>query len=285
MNAPAPVLAPPAATAARPVIAPSAARLVHWLLGGEHHHHPADRLLGLELLKTAPWFEESVTIGHRYAHQTVRMFRDCGVQQFVDLGSGLPTPNPRLPHTSASAGPDATVLHVDADPYVIRHGPGLLPRGTRHRFLHEDPQNMHRILRDLPLHGFDPAQPIAFLLHNVLDRIPSPADARAVLTPILSTAPPGSVISLTHATADLCRDGSARAAANCLTEAGLPLHLRTAEETRDLIEPQTHSRPWHIRAPGITPVGNYHPTRSPIPDSPGPSGGYAAILLHPDDPR
>ncbi|MFF3394797.1 SAM-dependent methyltransferase [Streptomyces sp. NPDC002669] len=282
MNAPA--TAVPTATAAHPVIAPSAARLVHWLLGGERHHHPADRLLGLELLKVAPWFEESVTIGRRYTHKTVGMFRDCGVQQFVNLSSGLPTPNPRLPHTSASAGPDATVLHVDTDPYVIRHGPGLLPSGTRHRFLHEDPQSMHRILRDLPIYGFNP-QPIAFLLHNVLDRIPSAADAHAVLAPILSTAPPGSVISLTHATADLCRDGSAQAAARCLTAAGLPIKLRTAEEIRDLVEPRAHHRPWHIRAPGIAPVGNYHPSRSPMPEPPGPSGGYAAILLHPDDPR
>ncbi|MFF2013829.1 SAM-dependent methyltransferase [Streptomyces sp. NPDC058195] len=282
MNAPA--LTAPTGLGVPAGITPSSARLTHWLLGGEHHHHPADRLLGTGILKAAPWFETAVETARRYAHTTVRMLTGRGIKQFVDLGSGLPTPNPRLPPTSVSAGPAATVLHIDADPYVIRHGPGLLPDGTRHRFLHADLRNMHQILRELPLHGLDPAQPTAFLMHNVLEQIPSGADARAIVTPVLSLAPPGSVLSLTHATADLCPDGSAETAARCFTTAGLPMQLRTATEIRGLLEPPAH-RAWHIRAPGITAAAAYHATHTRTPAPAHTSGTYAAILVHPDAPR
>ncbi|MEV7959083.1 SAM-dependent methyltransferase [Streptomyces sp. NPDC088141] len=273
----------PAATTGGPIpsTTPSTARITDWLLGGERHHHPADRRLGMRVLNAAPWAEKALEINRQYAHQTVAMLRDSGIRQFVDLGSGLPTLNPRCPHTALSAGPDATVIHVDCDPYVIEHGPQLLgSRPTQHRFLHADLRNMLQILRELPLHGLDLSRPAGFLLHDVLPWIPDNADARASVGAVLDGAPPGSVLSLTHSTADLCPDGTATAAAQCFAAAGLPVRLRTAEEIRDLTEAPT--RPWHVRAPGIVPVGLYHPPqyRAPVPHHH--SGSYAVILLHPE---
>ncbi|MGW2182896.1 SAM-dependent methyltransferase [Streptomyces sp. NPDC001732] len=149
MNAPAPAIdvdSPAEGTA------PSTARITHWLLGGERHHQPADRRLGIRVLNAAPWTEAALEINRHYAHQTVEMLRGCGITQFVDLGSGLPTPNPRFPHTALSAGQDATVIHVDRDPYVIAHGPQLLgSRTALHRYMHADLRNMLHILRELPL--------------------------------------------------------------------------------------------------------------------------------------
>ncbi|MET9662179.1 hypothetical protein [Streptomyces sp. NPDC006510] len=34
--------------------APSTARITHWLLGGKHHHQPADRPLGMRVCNAAP---------------------------------------------------------------------------------------------------------------------------------------------------------------------------------------------------------------------------------------
>ncbi|MFE1405400.1 SAM-dependent methyltransferase [Streptomyces sp. NPDC058770] len=257
----------------------SSARLTQWLLGSRHHHHPADRILGQRLLRAAPWVGQAVELNHLYAHQTVSMLRECGIRQFVDLGSGLPSDNPRFPSTAVSAGPDSTVIHVDADPYVIEHGPQLLETPARHRFVHADlRRDMLRVLRDLPLHGLDPGRPTALLFHNVLPWINDDADAHAIVGAALDQAPPGSVLSLTHLTADLRRTGSA-AAALCLDTAGLPVSLRTAEQIRDLIEDQPH--PWRVRAPGIVPVGLYHPRQCSAPVPIGDSGAYAVIAIHP----
>ncbi|MFD4945534.1 SAM-dependent methyltransferase [Streptomyces sp. NPDC058409] len=286
MNAPAPAVD---ANSTAQGATPSTARITDWLLGGERHHQPADRRLGIRVLNAAPWTNEALELNRQYAHQTVAMLRACGIRQFVDLGSGLPTLNPRFPHTALSAGPDTTVIHVDCDPYVIEHGPQLLSSLPQplsswpglHRFMHADLRNMLQILRELPLHGLDPSQPAGFLLHDVLPWIPDNADARASVGAILDGAPPGSVLSLTHSTADLCRDGSAAAAARCFSAAGLPVRLRTAEEISELTE--ASARPWHVRAPGIVPVGLYHPTRyrAPVPHHHS-GGGYAVILLHPE---
>ncbi|WP_424862904.1 SAM-dependent methyltransferase [Streptomyces sp. MMS24-I29] len=279
MNAPAPTVEADGTVGSTP----SVARITDWLLGGRHHQYPADRRLGLRLLRAAPWFGQAVELNHLYAHQTVSMLRECGIRQFVDLGSGLPSDNPHFPSTAVSAGPDATVIHVDADPYVIEHGPQLLKTPAQHRFVHADlRRDMLRVLRDLPLHGLDPGQPTALLLHNVLPWITDDADAHAIVGAALDQAPPGSVLSLTHLTADLRRTGSA-AAALCLDTAGLPMRLRTAEEICDLIE--DHPQPWHVRFPGIVPVGLYHPRQCRAPVAIGDSGAYAAIAIHPEPAR
>ncbi|MCX4399430.1 hypothetical protein OG887_39940 [Streptomyces sp. NBC_00053] len=57
MNAPAPAIdvdSPAEGTA------PSTARITHWLLGGERHHQPADRRLGIRVLNAAPWTEAAL---------------------------------------------------------------------------------------------------------------------------------------------------------------------------------------------------------------------------------
>lgn len=280
MSAPAPVPAVDMNSTAQGST-PSTARVTHWLLGGEHHHYPADRRLGIRVLNTAPGTEKALEINRRYVDQTVTMLRDCGIRQFLDFGSGLPTLNPRFPCTALSAGPDTTVIHVDCDPYVIEHGPQLLSgRPGLHRFVHADLRNMLQILRELPLHGLDPSRPAGFLFHDVLPWIPNDGDARASVGAVLDGAPPGSVLSLTHSTADLCPDGTATAAAECFAAAGLPVRLRTAEEIRKLT--QASARPWQIRSPGIVPVGQYHSSRSRTALPPHHGGSYAAILLHPE---
>ncbi|MER5618809.1 SAM-dependent methyltransferase [Streptomyces sp. NPDC002215] len=253
----------------------STARTTHRLLGGDHHH-PADRRLGESLLDAAPWFTDALKVTRRYAHETIGMLRGCGIRLFVDLGCGLPAPHRWFPHTAESAGPEAEVIHVDSDCCVVQDGPRLLAtQSAQHRFVHADLRDIDRILSGMP------KQPTAFLLHDVLHELDT-ADAHATMRSILSLAPPGSVVSVTHPTADLCRDES-EAATRCFTRAGLHAHLRTAEEIRDLLLPPDSS--WHLRAPGITPVSLYHPTqyRTSVPYHHS-GGGYAAILLHPVAP-
>ncbi|MFF2013830.1 SAM-dependent methyltransferase [Streptomyces sp. NPDC058195] len=257
-------------------IAPSTARIIHWLLDGEGLYHPVDRGLGAGVLEVAPWAGNSLEAARTYAHATIRVLRALGYRQFVDLGSGLPTPSRRFPHTVASAaslGLDFKVLHIDADPYVIKHGPGLLPDVFQsHGFRRADLRDTGQIRHALTASDLDLEQPTAFLLHSVLDQFLSAA-AREIVSSVLALAPPGSVLSLTHATADLCPDGSAEAAARLYTKAGLPNRPRTAAEVRDLLKQPDHSS-WLIRNPGIACAADY-----PSPDQ---AHAYAVILQHAD---
>ncbi|MFJ6017475.1 SAM-dependent methyltransferase [Streptomyces sp. NPDC092952] len=266
----------------------SSARTTHWLDGGTHHF-PADRALGRQIVEAARWFEAALEAGRHHAHRTVEMLHGAGIRQFIDLGSGLPTGRADLPPTAASAEPDAVFIHVDSDPYVVEHGPGLLAGDrARHHFMRADLRDTLRIMREIPFHGLDMNRPVAFLLHNVLHEITDTADAAAIVRAVLHGTPPGSVLSLTHP-ADLVRDGSADAIAAAYAQAGLPVQWRTAEQIRDLALPPGSS--WHLRAPGITPVSLYHPPQQQRhrPGQPGRragdpalGGGYAALLLHPD---
>ncbi len=45
---------------------------------------------------------------------------DCGIPQFIDNGSGLPTQN-NLHHIAQSIVPESRVIYVDNDPVVLLH--------------------------------------------------------------------------------------------------------------------------------------------------------------------
>lgn len=61
---------------------------------------------------------------------------DCGVRQFVDVGSGLPT-RENTHEVAQQARPDARVAYVDNDPVVMAHADAILATDVTHGKLAE----------------------------------------------------------------------------------------------------------------------------------------------------
>jgi hypothetical protein len=55
----------------------------------------------------------------------VRKVAEAGVEQFLDLGAGLPT-SPAVHEAARAVNPDAQVVYVDSDPVVVSHASALL---------------------------------------------------------------------------------------------------------------------------------------------------------------
>ncbi|MFJ2629210.1 SAM-dependent methyltransferase [Streptomyces sp. NPDC087532] len=257
----------------------STAGVTDWALDGSDNSS-ADRALAHEVVEAAPWFKKSVRVNRTYGHLAVNhLAMQRRIAQFLDLGCGLPTRNPRYPHTweSASAADrDARVIHVDADRMVAQRARMMLSGPSAHHpFVHADIRQILAILKSPAVQSLDLQRPVGVLLHNVLPWITSDADAHYILDTLRSWLPPGSAISLTHATADL-HPGQANAAADCFRNAGIPMRLRSAEQLRELLTP------WGLLSPSMKPTGACFPTRrrTPLPDHH--SGAYAAIAVHPD---
>jgi hypothetical protein len=102
---------------------PSIARVYDAFLGGKDHYE-VDRQVLQEILKIAP---EAQQIGRECRAWLIRVVRfmaaSAGVDQFLDVGSGLPTAE-NTHQAVQRIKPEAQVVYVDNDPMVAAHGRG-----------------------------------------------------------------------------------------------------------------------------------------------------------------
>jgi O-methyltransferase involved in polyketide biosynthesis len=102
----------------------SIARLYDYLLGGEHNLEP-DRALGREAIKAAPGIVLLIRENRKFLQRAVRHALAQGIDQFLDLGSGIPTRG-SVHETAHAINPDARVVYIDRDPTAVAHGQALL---------------------------------------------------------------------------------------------------------------------------------------------------------------
>ncbi|HTZ44509.1 MAG TPA: SAM-dependent methyltransferase [Jatrophihabitans sp.] len=103
---------------------PSIARLYDYLLGGTHNLE-ADRELGKQAIKAAPGIVMLIRENRKFLRRAARFAAEQGIDQFLDLGSGIPTRG-SVHETVQRVNPDARVVYVDRDPVAVAHGKQLL---------------------------------------------------------------------------------------------------------------------------------------------------------------
>jgi hypothetical protein len=69
---------------------PYPARVYDYLLGG-HDNFAADREMAELSLRVMPEVRDSARANRRFLVRAIRFLRDEGIQQFLDIGTGLPT--------------------------------------------------------------------------------------------------------------------------------------------------------------------------------------------------
>jgi SAM-dependent methyltransferase len=172
---------------------PSLARAWDYLLGGGASF-AADRALALRLEALYPGIRELLFSSRTYAADTVTRIARVGVDQYLDLGSGLPT----RPSTHAAARailPAARVAYADRDPLVAEHGRALVPAGVR--YVQGDLAEPEAILASGDLTGFiDFSRPVCLILTLVL-HVLDPGTARAVVGVLVRALAPGSYLVVT----------------------------------------------------------------------------------------
>jgi len=105
---------------------PSLARVNDHALGGKNNYQ-VDRDLHAQILAINPDFDAFVQAGRRFLVQTLERMADVGIDQFVALGTGLPT-SPNVHEIVRRVRPDAKVVYVEAEPVAAVHARALLAR-------------------------------------------------------------------------------------------------------------------------------------------------------------
>jgi len=172
---------------------PSLARAWDYLLGGGASF-AADRALALRLEALYPEIRDMLASSRRYAADCVTRIARSGVDQFLDLGSGLPT-RPSTHQTARAILPAARVAYVDRDPAVREHARALLPAGVR--CVQGDLAEPEAILASGDLAGFiDFSRPACLVLTLAL-HVLDPGTARAIVGVLVRALAPGSYLVVT----------------------------------------------------------------------------------------
>ncbi|MGW0936817.1 SAM-dependent methyltransferase [Streptomyces sp. NPDC002666] len=177
---------------------PHPARVYDWFLGGKENY-PADRQFGQTLPEET---RGNAARNRAFMHRSSAWLARDGIDQFLDIGAGIPT-EPNLHQIVQAITPTARVVYADNDPIVLRHAETLLvsaPEGATD-YLHADVRDPAAILeRARELLDFD--RPIALSLNALMHFLPDDQDPYGITRTLVGALPTGSYLALTHGTAD-----------------------------------------------------------------------------------
>jgi trans-aconitate methyltransferase len=179
------------------------ARMYDYILGGKDNY-AADRAAAEAWVETDPDAAFSARENRRFLGRAVRYLAgEAKVQQFLDIGTGIPTAGNTHEVVQAIA-PEARVVYVDYDPIVLAHARTLLdgskPGSTE--YIDADLRDTGTIL-ERAAQFLDFSRPTAITLVAILHAIPAADDPHAIVATLLDAVPPGSYLAVSHLGSDL----------------------------------------------------------------------------------
>jgi SAM-dependent methyltransferase len=182
--------------------APNQARVYGCWLGGKENF-AADRAEAERLLAIYPPLAEMVKENRAFIAEAVTWAAGQGIDQFLDLGCGLPV-HPAVHETARAVLPAARVAYVDIDAVVLSHARALLARlaGPGVTVAAADLSDPEAVFADPDLRAvIDPAEPVCVILGAVLHFLDS-GTAREVTAGYARRIAPGSCLVISCAVYD-----------------------------------------------------------------------------------
>jgi hypothetical protein len=185
---------------------PHPARIYDYLLGGKDHY-----LVDEELAKQLPPEARGATRQNReFMRRAVAWVADKGVDQFLDIGTGIPT-EPNLHQVAQKANPASRIVYVDNDPIVLRHAEALLvgtPEGATDYV--EADVRQPEIIIEHARRLLDFRKPVCLSLVALMHFIRDEENPYDIVDTLVDVLAPGSYLLLSHVTLDLIPDGEER---------------------------------------------------------------------------
>jgi SAM-dependent methyltransferase len=187
-----------------------------------------------------------------YLRRAVRFLAGQGIQQFLDLGCGLPSVG-NVHEIAYRVAPHARVVYVDIDPIAAAHNERMLAGVPTAAVIQADLRRPDAILDDPTVRGMlDLRQPVAVLLVSVLHFVADEDDPWAIVGHLRDRVAAGSYLVASHATPEGQPDDMARLE-ELTRDAGITATARSREQILDLFAG------WDLVRPGLVWTAAWRP--------------------------
>ncbi|WP_245679384.1 SAM-dependent methyltransferase [Actinomadura hibisca] len=230
---------------------PHSARIWNYWLGGKDNF-AVDQEAGDEYARLFPGIFDLAKAERAFLGRAVRyLVTEAGVQQLLDVGTGLPTED-NTHQVAQSLASECRVVYVDNDPLVLAHARALLvgtPEGATH-YIDADMRAPERIIAEAAK-ILDFSQPVGLLFMGVLGHITDYDEARSIVRRLMDVLPSGSYLALNDGTNT---NPALNEAQQGYDDTGaVPYLLRTPEEIEGFFEDLEPVEP------GIVPLPEWRP--------------------------
>jgi hypothetical protein len=238
---------------------PTSARMYDYCLGGKDNFE-VDRAAVQAAMIHFPMGVDEARNNRLFLYRLVRFLaRDAGIDQFLDLGSGLPTQN-NVHQVAQQFRPEAKVVYVDNDPVVLSHGRALLANDRSTTVIAADLTKPELILDHPQTHQLlDLTRPLALLLLSVGHSIEDDATLQDLFAALRKAVVPGSYLAFTQmCAADMSTVDASKQVAQ---ESNYTFRVRLATEVATLFDGL------EVVEPGLVNVARWRPdpTQPPLP--------------------
>jgi hypothetical protein len=231
------------------------ARVYDYWLGGKDNY-AADREAAEEALAVNPGLLADVRANRGFLARAVRyLAAECGIRQFLDIGTGIPTAN-NTHEVAQSVAPQSRIVYVDNDPVVLLHAQALLasdPAGACD-YVDADLRDPEKIL-SVAGQTLDFSEPVAVMLIAILHLIPDQDDPYGIVGKLMAAVPSGSYLALSHPASDIAATVMSKAATRLNRLMSQRVTLRTREEVARFFDGAALAEPGIVQPPRWRPDG------------------------------
>ncbi|WP_199443470.1 SAM-dependent methyltransferase [Umezawaea beigongshangensis] len=248
---------------------PAGARVYDYLLGGGHNF-AADRAAAVRIEQILPRARPIAQSNRAFLRRAVRYMVQRGVTRFLDLGSGIPTVG-NVHEIAQRASPDSRVIYVDCEPVAVAHSAMLLNGDDRACVVQADLTDPDSVLAAPAVRELlDADEPIGLLMVAVHHFVPDERDPAGLVARYRDAVPDGSLVAISHLTADHDPEGMAQVSA-VMAASPDPMFFRPRHQVLRLFDGTD------LVEPGLVDAPRWRPETDPPAEENSVLGVYAGV--------
>ncbi|MGA2489011.1 MAG: SAM-dependent methyltransferase [Anaerolineales bacterium] len=224
------------------------ARYYDYLLGG-FHNFAVDRKVGDLVIKACPDIRLGALANRAFLRRAVKFLCQEGIDQFLDIGSGIPTSG-NVHDVAQRINPSACVVYVDIDPIAVLHSQAILKDDPNASTIQEDVHNIEKILEHPSFTALiDLHKPLGVLMLSVLHFVKDEEHLQRILRVLKDSLASGSYLVISHYSLEGAPRETKAQLDRLSTGAGSLSVSRTLEETSRLFDGFELVEPGVVRLP------------------------------------
>lgn len=260
---------------------PSPARMYDFMLGGTHNFQ-VDRDATHEFAAQFPDLEDAAWANRGFHGRAARwMAVTREIDQFIDIGSGLPTQS-NTHEVLHAVNPAARVVYVDNDPMVLATAQELLTGDGTTAVIQADLREPDVLFANPDLRRLiDFDRPVGLLMTAVLQFVDDSADPWGIVARYVGAFASGSCVAISHITGDKVPPRSIATGVRIYTRASESAFPRTKAEIGRFFDGLEIIPPYPGGSPALCHVGIWGSEDPDSADSDGSRVFWCAVATKP----